>query len=308
MLQLAQAHALNFRPDLVLTVWNSAYLLAASDLAEKLAIPLALVCHDDYEKMLPAHPRKRAWADQRLRFIYQRAKARICVSHGMVEHMAAIFGSSPTDILFPIPAEAPFPGLPARVRRSGEPLRIGFFGEMSGNFDVFNAVADALPKVDAEFHFFSHGVVGSDRRELTRRLRVFDHGVTDPRGLHVFFRDNIDVILIPQGFESADLQLRRTCFPSKLPEACQIGLPLLIVAPPEASAARWGITNLDTAVVLQSLKEADLTSALTRFRDNAFWKRQQDLVASVAQGAFHPEKLQRQFENILARVLTQPPE
>jgi hypothetical protein len=187
------------------------------------------------------------------------------------------------------------------MAQPGVPLRIGFFGELGGNLGVINAVVDVLEQANAEFHFFSH-TTGGERKALARRARVIDQGATDPRGLHEYFRKNVDLMLIPQGFEAADLQLRQTCFPSKLPEACQIGLPLLIVAPPEGSAARWASVNLNPEVVVQTMKTDELILALTRFRDGMFWKRQQEQVVAVARGAFHPEKLQQQFENILARA------
>src|SRR5437773_330380 len=82
--RLALPHALAFRPDLVLTVWGTPYLLAAADLAEELSLPVALVCHDDFEHMLPPHPRRRKWAASRLGQILHRARSRICVGPGML--------------------------------------------------------------------------------------------------------------------------------------------------------------------------------------------------------------------------------
>ncbi len=305
--RLALPHALAFRPDMILTVWTETYLLAAADLAEQMGLPLAVVCHDDFEHMLPPNPRKHAWATQRLGPIFRQAGARICVGPGMAEHLAQRYGDSPMDIVYPTPAEPPFSGLPSRRRAAGTPLRIGFFGELGGNFVPLHAVADVLEDTGSELHLFGH-TTGIERAALAQRPSVFDHGFAEARVFQEYFHEHIDLVLIPQGFEPETLQQRRTCFPSKIPEACQMGLPLLVIGPPEGSAVRWARENLEAPAVVETLQRADIVHALRAFGETATWERQRDQVARIASGMFAPARLQQQFEEALlkARRLARP--
>ncbi len=296
--RLALPHAKEFRPEVVLTVWGTPYLLAAADLAQEIGAPLALVCHDDFEHMLPPHPKKRYWALKRLAPIYQSAKARICVGPGMVEQLERLYGVARTEIVYPIPEEAPPFDASSRRRSPGEPLRIGFFGEMGGNYRVLQAVAEALEPANAELHVFSHAT-GTERERIAARPRVYDQGSTDPRGLRDFFRARMDVTLIPQGFESDIFELMRSCFPSKLPEACQIGLPLLVVGPREGSSFRWAAENLHEPAFLDSVGSERLADAIRRLADPVIWESQRQRVAQLAASMFSPQVLHERYERAL---------
>jgi len=296
--RLAQPHARAHRPDVVLTVWGTPYLLAAADLAQELGVPLALVCHDDFEQMLPGRRGRRRWAEKRLAPVYRSAAVSICAGPGVVEQLEKLYGKTTTEIVYPIPAEVPPFVARGRKRAPGDPLRIGFFGETGGNYKVLEAVADALPAANAEFHLFSHST-GAEREAIASRERVQDHGATDPQGLLEFFRAQIDLTLIPQGFEVEHLALRRACFPSKLPEACQIGLPLLVIGPREGSPGRWASENLEEPAYLDSLEPARLHAALSRLAAPAEWERQRERVGELARTMFSPNLLHGRFEKAL---------
>lgn len=299
--RIALPHAQAFRPDVVLTVWTSAYLLAAADLARQMHVPLAIVFHDNFEHMLALNARRRAWATKRLGDIFRQARARICVGPGMVDHLTRLYGDAPTDVVYPIPEEPESELPPSRTRGPQEPLRIGFFGELGGNYGPIGAVVDLLAECGAEFHFFSHST-GPEREALASRPRVFDHGATDPRSLHAYFRANLDVVMIPQGFEAEELQLRRTCFPSKLPEACQLGMPLLVVGPSQGSAVRWARDHLEASAVVETLDRGAILRALQALRDPAARERHRVRIAQAASESFSPAHLHRRFEAALRRA------
>lgn len=296
--RLAAKYAREFLPDVVLTVWESPYLLAAAELARSMSTPLVVVFHDDYEQMLPLHSKRRSWALSRLAPIYRGASARICAGPGMVERLELLYGAAATEIVYPIPDEAPPFEPPARRRSPAAPVRVGFFGEMGGNHQVLLAVANVLAAANAELHVFSHST-GAERESLAARPGVYDHGSTDPQSLREFFRSEIDLTLVPQGFEPEHLDLRRSCFPSKLPEACQIGLPLLVVGPSEGSSFRWAAENLDEPAFLDSMESVRLGAAIRSFSDGATWEGQRQRLAVVARTTFSPSALHERFEKAL---------
>lgn len=288
-----------FKPDLILTVMISPFFLAAGDLSEELRLPLVLVCHDDFEHVVDPVNHEPAWATRRLGRIYRAAASRLCVGPGMVEHLARRYGGEIGEVLYPMPSDA-MPSIAERPGIGQRPLRIGFFGELGGNYEPVNALVDVLPAMGAELHVFGHSS-GVQRDELSKRANVKDFGFVARCELIKHFRKTIDVVFIPQGFDEVNRLLRQTCFPSKLPEATRFGLPLLIVSPPHGSAARWGQQHLPPESVVSRLSRPLLEKALTFLGDPEGWQRGRDAVVTAA-AMFDPDLLQKQFETALGRV------
>ena len=302
--RVAKPHALSFWPEVILTVWEAPYVLAAADLSEDLKLPLVVMFHDDAEEMMPPYRNKRVWADSRLRAIYQKAAARIAVGPGMQERLSDLYGDAPSSVVYPIPRRAPhWERLP---RGEGDVLRIVFFGELGGNYQVIHALVDLLEEVNAELHIFSHST-GIERKQVSMRPHVIDHGQTNSIALQEYIRREIDLILIPQGFDLKDRLLRRTCFPSKIPEACQTGLPILVVSPPDGSAMRWARNHLESAVYVDTLDRTQLAKRVGDFRNESFRERQRQCIAAIRDGMFSPDSLQHQFEEILRSVALRKP-
>jgi hypothetical protein len=224
----------------------------------------------------------------------------------MVDWLAGLYGAAPTEVVYPIPAEPPPEPAATRERRADEPVRIGFFGDLGGNYGPVHAVVDALGDTGGELHVFSHST-GEERAALARRRGVVDHGAAKPRELQAFFRAHLDATLIPQGFEADTLTLRRTCFPSKIPEACQIGLPLLVVGPPDGSAVRWARATLGPEAVVDGLDRARIGAMLRALADPAVRARESARVAAVAERDFAPARLQERLESALQRAAAGAP-
>jgi len=201
-------------------------------------------------------------------------------------------------VVYPIPNEAPPCDASLRRRSPGEPVRIGFFGEMGGNYRVLQAVAEVLGVASAELHLFSHST-GIERERIASHPGVYDQGSTNPRGLRDYFRTRIDLTLIPQDFESETFELRRSCFPSKLPEACQIGLPLLVVGPRGGSSIRWAAENLDEPAFLDSMDPGRLAASIRSLADPVTWESHRQRVAVLAATMFSPRDLHEKFDEVL---------
>lgn len=291
------------KPDLILTVMISPFFLAAGDLSVEFRLPLAVVCHDDFEHVVDPVNHEAAWATRRVGPIYRAAACRLCVGPGMAEHLARRYGGEIGEVLYPIPSDLA-PLRPERLGIGQRPLKIGFFGELGGNYEPVHALVDVLPAVGAELHIFSHSS-GAPRQALCSRAGVKDCGFTAPAQLRRYLAEEVDAILIPQGFDDDNRLLRETCFPSKLPEASRLGLPLLVVAPPHGSAARWGRENLPPEFVVSDLSLSAITRALRALADPPTWQRGRDAVVSAA-AMFEPDLLHTQFEAALRGVYAAP--
>jgi hypothetical protein len=285
-----------FQPDMILSVMTSSFFLAAGDLSAEYGLPLALVCHDDFEHVIDPVHHEPQWATKRVGPIYRQAACRLCVGPGMAEHLARRYGGEIGEVLYPMPSDDR-PLRPERSNIGERPLKIGFFGELGGNYGPVHTVVDVLPETGAELHVFSHSS-GASRQALCSRPGVIDCGFTTPDKLRRYLAAEVDAILIPQGFEHEYRTLLETCFPSKLPEAVRMGLPMLIVAPDYGSAARWGREHLPPDFVISELSASNLAKALRVLGDEQGWRRGRDAVAKAA-AMFEPDLLQSQFEAAL---------
>ena len=221
----------------------------------------------------------------------------------MAEHLARRYGGGIGEVLYPMPSDRNVLR-PEGLGLGRRGLKIGFFGELGGNYEPVNALVDVLPETGAELHVFSHSS-GAARQALRARDGVKDCGFTTPDELRAYFTRELDVILVPQGFDDENRLLRETCFPSKLPEATRFGLPLLIVAPPHGSAARWGREQLSAEFVVSDLNPELLKNALGVLNEPVGWERGREAVASAA-AMFDPDLLQAQFEAALAATSKRP--
>lgn len=264
-----------YKPDLILTIWHSPFLLSAADLAEKFKVPYVVIIHDDWEQMGNDIIPFRKTFQRKLRSIFRNAKARLCVSEGMKKELINRYGNMPCEILPPIPSKNQKKAEPAW--KKSNKLRIGFFGDLGGNLEVLNKVADVLAYCNATLSIFSHGL-SVERRNLASRPNVFDKGFLSPTYLRKYFQENIDVVLIPQSFTPAHKGLMKTNFPSKLLEACSFGLPILIVAPHYASAYQWAKTRFSKSCLIEKLDHGLIRKSLLKMKKYKYWRTTQKKV------------------------------
>lgn len=289
-----------FRPELILTVMTSAFFLSAGDLSREFKIPLVVICHDDFEHLIDPVNQETDWASRRAGEIYRSAAGRLCVGPGMAQHLLHRYGGEIGEILYPIPSDK-IKFQPQKKIVQGDSLKIGFFGELGGNYEPVNAVVDALSQTNAELHIFGHSK-SPERKALSQRKNVKDFGFVPRDQFLKHFREVIDVILIPQGFDYTSRVLRQTCFPSKLSEATRFRLPLLIVAPPHGSAARWGREHLPPEFTVSELSTKSIRKSFQSLTDPHGWLKGKKAVEMAAK-MFEPDLLQAQFESALRRAL-----
>jgi glycosyltransferase involved in cell wall biosynthesis len=296
-----------FKPDVIMSVWWPEFLLPAARLADELCVPLVLICHDDLQHMLSRSPHVRLWARLRLGTIYRAAAARLCVSESMCEIFEQRY-RAPAALMYPMPEDSAHHGgelATGPITRRDSSVRIGFFGNLGGgNAAVLLSVADALAELGGTLHFASTEI-GRIRDLVRSHPSIVDCGVfASPSALLAYFRESVDAMLIPQSFDRAYANRVAAQFPSKLTEAAQLGLPLMIVAPPHASAARWSAVHQGASLLCTQLTPAAIGATLRTLSDP---RRRSELTrgaAEVAAQLFDPAKIHQVLEDAVARVTT----
>ena len=111
-----------------------------------------------------------------------------------------------------------------------------------------------------------------------------------------------DTVLVVMSFDAALRRRMTTSFPSKLTEAMQLGLPVVIWAPEYCSAVQWArqgnralcVTDPNPSVFRRALEELAASPA----EQERLAKSAQDAAA----GEFNPEGIQGQFMDALGRA------
>ena len=251
-----------FKPDIIVSIWHSSYLLAAFNASRQGSIPFAVIVHDDWHEMINRRQWSKGILKKSLKKIFQGACARICISESIAATFHKRYGFAPCEILPPIPSEKSWHPI---IKEKPNLLRIGTFGELMGNLGVLQAVAGVLPETGATLTFFTHGQ-SEERNGLANRTFVFDGGSLAAEDLVRFLAQNVDLILIPQSFESEHKAIVQQCFPSKIPEACQIGLPILTIGPEYGTAYQWARHAMPQSLVVKSLNPEKIASAISSLK------------------------------------------
>lgn len=305
IVRASEAPLRRFRPDVVVSVWAREFLLAADRVARARRVPLVLICHDDLEAQLPALRHVRGWARARFGRVYRRAATRLCASEGLRDRLHARHGVT-AEVLPPIPGEA-LACAPAVARASG-PLRVGFGGNAGGgNEAVLAAVARACRRSGAVLE-----VSGPPRDEARARL-CRDGAVTDlgsfPSAAQALghFAAQADVMLVVQSFRPDERDFVTANFPSKLAESARLGLPLLVVAPPGSSAARWGEAHANACVLVCDAADDAIARALDRLRNPGERATLARSLHELAATSFDPAAIHARLERALAQACAWSP-
>jgi glycosyltransferase involved in cell wall biosynthesis len=254
-----------FTPDAILTVTHGYSWVTAGRLASDLGVPLHLILHDDWPRVVA--PSLRPVVDRAFGEVYRQAAARFCTSPFMAEDYLRRYGAEGTVLLPYRAADAPvFDGVAERLRRSsGAPVFV-FAGTINspGYALLLRGLADRIATHGGELLIYGPvnqsqgaaigldlpnirfgGLLKSD--ELLRRLRA-----------------EADVLFVPMSFAPEDHDNMRMGFPSKLTDYTAVGVPLLIAGPPDCSAVRWAGQHPGVAEVVTSGDADALTPAIDR--------------------------------------------
>src|SRR5688572_18338859 len=230
----------------VLTVAHGFGWLAAADVAAQRNVPLHLMVHDDWPRVVNVRPGFREWIDARFASIYRAARSRICVSPAMCAAYEARYGA-PAKVIYPMRAVncAEFDEPPPRLARNDGPFTIAFAGSINSNgyIQALRALQEALEPVGGRLLIYGP-LTGEAAREVgLDRPQTIVRGLWSAGELMQRLRDEADALFVPMSFDPVDRTNMELAFPSKLADSTAVGLPLVIYGPPYCSAVRWAREN-----------------------------------------------------------------
>ncbi len=256
-----------FEPEAVLTVVHGHAWAAAAAFAKRRALPLHLIVHDDWPRMVAMPRGFGRRVDDQVGRVYRSAASRLCVSPWMAEAYEQRYGAA-AGVLYPSRSKSTETSAapPDRLGRRQGGLTVAFAGTIRAgeHYRLLQAVARALRPSAGRVLVFGPITVEQAAAEGLNESNVHFRDMVDPRTLASCLREEADALLVPMSFDPADAANMRVSFPSKLVDYTAAGLPLLICGPAYASAVQWARRYPGVAEVVGSPDSAAVEHALDK--------------------------------------------
>lgn len=289
--------AADFNCEAVVTVAHGFSWLTAAAYARRRRIPLHLIIHDDWLRLMPDVSAVRRWVDRQFAKCYREAASRLCVSPGMVEDYMRRYGVKGS-VLYPSRSnDCPkYTSVSPRVFLQREGIVIGYGGNSSPDvISGLTKLAQSARSVDAELCIF--GPFTTDQQSNLKAIysKVTFKGLMPYKDMIRELRDKTDILFVPMPFDDSR-RFASLGFPSKLADYTAIGLPILIHGPVSCSATKWAREHAGVAEVIDTEDPNELTQALNKLISNP--KLRAQLASSamrVGEYCFDHTRLQRHF-------------
>jgi glycosyltransferase involved in cell wall biosynthesis len=254
-----------FPVEAVLTVAHGYLWLAAARFAERHQLPLHLIVHDDWPRIV-AEPFRQT-VEREFARVYRQAMSRLCVSPFMADEYERRYGMKGTVLL---PSRAHQEARKAATAAvSSDPRRgpvFAFAGTINspGYATLLRGLAELLRAHHGRLLIYGPltGEQASGAGLTADNIAL--EGLLSSGELVDRLRRDADVLFVPMSFAPSDRWNMRMSFPSKLTDYTAVGLPLLICGPAECSAVRWAEANPGVAEVVTSDDPAELRPAVER--------------------------------------------
>jgi len=286
-----------FQPDVLLTVAHGWWHIQARRLARQFNLPLVAFFQDWWPDFADVPVAFRPRVERQFRRTYMESDVAICISGQMRQELGERTNSF---VIHPVPS---FTTSRACTQDFKLPLRLVYFGNLH---EYGPQIENALRTLN-----------GADnvRLEVFGASPLWTFGAEDyfrSLGLYHPFIPSDQLMEAAQFYEavlvvmSFDAPLRRrmtTSFPSKLTEAMQLGLPVVMWAPEYCSAVQWArqgnralcVTDPNPSVFRRALEEL----AASRSEQERLARSAREAAA----GDFNYEQIQAQFLAALRRAI-----
>lgn len=289
------------QPDVIATVAEDSLYVAVAAAARRARVPLVSVFHDWAPGWSEVPATWRTRADAAFRNVYRESAFALCVCDELREAL----GPKPESaVLHPIPDAAPVPAVAPDAT---------FHALYAGAFQRLHAAE--VKALCAAFAVSPHAdwlrVIGpqpswpaDDARVLHERgfYRGFLKGAPFQQALA-----QAPVHLVTSPFGADYESYARYSFPSKIPEYCRFGRPILLWGPSYAASVRWARRTGAALVVDDPAPDAVLAALEGLHASPALRETFAARARHFAAHDFDPARLHAIFETGLARALRREP-
>jgi glycosyltransferase involved in cell wall biosynthesis len=296
----------DFQPEAVLTVAHDFLWLTAARYARKHALPLHLICHDDWPRLAGVPSTFRIWLENEFSKVYRQAASRLCVSPYMAEAYERRYGVKGT-VLYPS-RDSNTPVFAAGKGTDGpakHPFTVGYAGSLAtGDYVcqlalISNLLHDLGGKL-LLFGPFSDSLLKSAGLNLSS---VVASGLLSSAELVRRLHDDTDVLFLPMSFVASELEGMALNFPSKLTDYTAAASPLLIWGPETSSAVKWAMSEPGVAAVVTNPDASSMSVMLKKLKENVGWRAELSAAAARVGGEyFSPAAANGVFLSSLARA------
>lgn len=295
-----------FDPEAILTISHGTSWLTAAAVARQRRIPLHLVLHDDIVRMSGVSPWLHTRVEESLGRVYRQAASRMCIGPVMEAHYRRRYGV-PGSIVFPSRSAttASLPPPPASGRTSLVFAYAGSVHQGGYNGDL-PAVAAALEPLGHRLLVYSPACAGGRAPPGLDRPNVIPRPAVPSGELLGRLRAEADALVLPMSFDESMRIEMELCFPSKLADYTATGLPILLWAPPTASAVQWAREREGALEVVDSADPAALRGAASRLADPAVRESLGRTAAAAGDASFSHAAVIGQFRAALLATTPAP--
>jgi glycosyltransferase involved in cell wall biosynthesis len=291
--KLANQVVRRFQPDIIVTVAHGWWHIQARRLARRFGLPLVSFFQDWWPDFPEIPLAFRSRVEREFRKTCGQSDVAICVC----ERMRRELGAPENGVVIH--------DAPSLTRRSDvalefqRPLRIAYFGNLSDYGPlVESALRGLMCSEQVRLEVFGPNPQWANGAEEEFRSRGAYHGFVASSELPKLLRD-FHAVLVVMSFVPSHRRRMMTSFPSKLIDATQLALPIVIWGPEYCSAIRWA-RDRDAALCVTDPNPSALRDALEQLAGSPSELRRLAQAASdVAAGEFNQERIQRQFVDAL---------
>lgn len=268
----------HFQPEAIVTIVHGYSWLLAASYARRYQLPLHLIIHDNWLQAADLPSSIMRSADRQLREVYVQAASRFCISPGLARQFQHAYGAEGTVIYPARGKDCPaFAEPPAQITQPTSNLVAAYAGASlgsKGNQAPLVDVANALRPLGGKLLIYGPyspkdiKLMGLDLPNVELR------GLLPSPELIQRLREEAQLLIAQMSFLPEDKNRVEASFPSRLADYTACGIPILVYAPPYASAVQWAAQQNGAVLIADSRDSTLLSNLLAALKKSPEQRRQ----------------------------------
>jgi glycosyltransferase involved in cell wall biosynthesis len=286
-----------FQPDVLLTVAHGWWHIQARRLAREFNLPLVSFFQDWWPDFPDVPVIFGSRVEHQVRKTCAESAVVICVSNGMRREL----GEPPNAlVIHDVPSLTKPEGWTPDFKR---PLRVVYFGNLYEYGPLIETALRALNGSDqVRLEVFGPSPLWTSGAEDEFRSRGLYRGFI-PLDQLAESLQHFQAVLVVMSFAAALRRRMTTSFPSKMIDAMQLGLPVVVWGPEYCSAVKWARRG-NRALCVTDANPSTLRQALEELAASPEQERLAKSACEAATGDFNPERIQAQFLGALRQAIS----